>query len=136
MKLPPNSSPKHILYVDDNADDYELLGLMLRRAKGGTYEMTNARTIAEGMDRAQAGRYDLIVLDHSYEDGDSLTLCEQIRSYDQQTPILFFTADVRPSSRAAALRAGAQAYLVKPNDLSVLVQTIEHLVRVSGPDAA
>lgn len=132
MKLPQ----KRILYVDDNADDYELLGLMLRQAKSSAYEMTNARTVAEGVNRAQAGQYDLIVLDHSYEDGSSLSLCEQIRTHDQQTPIIFFTADVRHSSRAAALEAGAQAYLVKPNDLPVLVETIERLARPAERDAA
>lgn len=132
MKL----SQKRILYVDDNADDYELLNVMLRRARGDAYEMTNARTMAEGINRAQAGHYDLIVLDHSYEDGDSLTLCERIRHYDQQTPIIFFTADVRPSSRAAALQAGAQAYLVKPNDLPVLVHTIERWAGGSNANAA
>lgn len=129
-------SQKRILYVDDNADDYELLSLMLREAKDGAYEMTNARTVAEGVNCAQAERYDLIVLDHYYEDGSSLGLCEQIRARDQQTPILFFTADVRHSSRTAALAAGAQGYLVKPNDLPVLVETIERLAQHSERDAA
>lgn len=132
MKLPQ----KRILYVDDNPDDYELLSLMLRKAHDGAYEMTNARTVAEGINRAQAGQYDLIVLDHYYEDGISLNLCQQIRARDQQTPILFFTADVRHSSRMAALAAGAQAYLVKPNDLPVLVETIERLAQRTECDAA
>jgi two-component system, OmpR family, alkaline phosphatase synthesis response regulator PhoP len=131
-----NLPQRRILYVDDNTDDQELLGLMLREAKTGAYEMTNARTVAEGIKRAQAGQYDLIVLDHYYEDGSSLSLCEQIRALDQQTPIIFFTADVRNSSRTAAFAAGAQAYLVKPNDLPVLVETIERFAQQVERDTA
>jgi DNA-binding response OmpR family regulator len=61
-----------------------------------------------------------------------LSLCEQIRALDTRTPIVIFSGNASAADIAAGMRAGANAYLVKP-DSSELVPTIMSL-SASSPD--
>jgi CheY-like chemotaxis protein len=55
-------------------------------------------------------------------------LCRAIRLFDPSNPIIFYSALTRDSDLEAAMRAGAQAYLIKPNDLDKIEPTIKRLV--------
>ena len=118
---------KQILYVDDDADAPLLLRLMLREATLGQYQISCARTVTEGLGKLQQQPYDLVVLSWFYEDGDGIDLCRQIRQAGVRTPILFYSGEARAVYKELALQSGAQAYLVKPDDLARLVETIEQL---------
>jgi hypothetical protein len=52
---------------------------------------------------------------HHYFVGWGLDLCEMIRGFDTATPIIFFSALAYPYDCEAAIAAGAQEYLIKPN---------------------
>ena len=41
-------------------------------------------------------------------------MCQQIRQRDGQTPVLIFSGHGYEADRAAGMRAGANAYIVKP----------------------
>ena len=53
-----------------------------------------------------------------------MTLCEEIRKFDAETPILFYSGRALPEEREAAVKAGAQAYLVKPGNLFEVVNEV------------
>jgi DNA-binding response OmpR family regulator len=124
--------PRQVLYVDDDADALMLLSLMLREAARSVYEVSYASTMAEGLASLRQRQYDLVIVDWYYEDGTGVALCRQIREFDQTTPILFYSGETRLASKEAARQAGAQMYLVKPDDLTWLVETIERLVHGEG----
>lgn len=109
-----------------------LLSLMLREAARSVYEVSYASTMAEGLASLRQRQYDLVIVDWYYEDGTGVALCRQIREFDQTTPILFYSGETRLASKEAARQAGAQMYLVKPDDLTWLVETIERLVHGEG----
>ncbi len=82
-------------------------------------------------------QFDLFVLDSKLPDGTGVELCERIRQRDQTTPILFCSALAFEKNCSAlafeknkeeAFASGAQKYLVKPIDLSVLFATVAELV--------
>lgn len=56
-----------------------------------------------------------------------LSLCEQIRETDKDTPIVIFYGHGYQSDINAGMLAGANAYLVKP-DSSELVATVKRLL--------
>ena len=95
------------------------------------YEVQAAKTIAEGWQFAASKHFDLIVLDSLFEDGRGVDLCRRIRAFDPRTPVIFFSALAQASDREQGLAAGAQVYLVKPNDLENLVGTAEHLLHAA-----
>jgi CheY-like chemotaxis protein len=99
-----------ILFVDDNEDIRVIVGAMLT-TRG--YEPATAASCAEGLAMARAGGYDLFLLDYIFTDGTGRELCEQIREFDRDTPILFFSAS-HPSIQQEAVKCGAQGYVLKP----------------------
>lgn len=123
---------KQVLYVEGDADALLLLRLMLGTVTPTRYELTGASTVAESLSCLRQRQYDLVVLSWFYEDGNGIDLCRQIRTLGLAMPILFYSGDARHTSQEAALQAGAQTYLVKPNDLARLVETIERLVQGEG----
>jgi DNA-binding response OmpR family regulator len=115
-----------VLCVEDDADTCmmlrDLLGLI-------DCEVTSAATAAEASELIARGRFDLYLLDNWLPGGSGVELCREIRRSDPSTPIVFYSGAGLDSERDEALAAGAQAYLVKPGDVSLLVETVRRLLR-------
>ena len=116
------SNPKHrILCVDGHADTCALLSLLLGLEN---YEVTCAATMVEGLRLAQCRVFDLYLLDQRFPDGTGVELCQKLRRFDQDTPVLFFSGLAQECYRQQAMAAGAQGYLIKPNALDTLASTV------------
>src|SRR5437763_546290 len=98
----PSESSKQILCIDDDQDTCEIVALLFG---GAGYEVTHALTVAEGLRLAKRGGFDLILLDWSFDDGTGLELCQMIRSFDTDTPILFYSAVAYQAEVKKAMRA-------------------------------
>jgi DNA-binding response OmpR family regulator len=46
---------------------------------------------------------------------------------------MFFTGEARERERREAMQAGADAYLIKPNDLKKLAETVKQLLDIHNP---
>jgi CheY-like chemotaxis protein len=121
------SSHRRILYVDDNQDSCELVSTILRFSDLNSEVVTvNSAESAIGLIENQL--FDFFILDFALPRMSGVELCHQIRKSNSKTPILFFTAMTRPGARDESIAAGANDYLVKPNDLEKLAETVEHLL--------
>jgi DNA-binding response OmpR family regulator len=120
-----NRSAMRILYVEENAESCELLTIWLSNYG---YELVTANTISDGLGLAKGGAFDAYILSGKFIDGTGLDLCRLIRLFDPTTPIVFYSALARDSDLVAAVSAGAQAYLIKPNDFEQIEPTLKLLV--------
>jgi DNA-binding response OmpR family regulator len=118
-------SKSRILYIEDHADTRELVTLVLRL---NGFEVITGSTIEAGIELAGQTAFDLYMLDSWLSDGSGLELCKRIREFDQQTPILFYSAAAYETDRDVALECGAQAYLVKPSQISELCALVFSLI--------
>ena len=114
-----------ILYVEEHAESCELLTLWLGSYG---YELISANTLSDGLSLAKSGTFDAYLLSGKFIDGTGLDLCLLIRQFDPATPIVFYSALARDSDLVAAVNAGAQAYLIKPNDFEQIAPTINRLI--------
>ena len=114
-----------ILYVEEHAESSELLALWLGSYG---YDLVSANTLSDGLSLAKSGTFDAYILSGKFIDGTGLDLCGLIRQFDLATPIVFYSALTRDSDLVAAVNAGAQAYLIKPNDFEQIAPTIKRLV--------
>jgi DNA-binding response OmpR family regulator len=121
-------SPR-ILIIDDDRDSSELIRLMLQYSNP-SYEITSALSPEEGLREAAARRFDLYLLDYRFVGIHGVEVCRLLRQTDRETPIMFFTGEAQESVRQEALRAGADAYLLKPNHLKELAGTVARLLDV------
>jgi DNA-binding response OmpR family regulator len=119
---------RRILYIEDHDDTRELVTLLLAQK---SYEVVTGSTIASGVALAGAEDFDLYLLDSWLPDGSGLDLCEQIRTFDKSTPILFYSAAAYAADHDLALKCGAQAYLVKPSQPSELCDLVTDLIERS-----
>jgi CheY-like chemotaxis protein len=116
-----------ILSVDDHQDTV----LMLRAMLGSCgYEFTGASSVAEGLELAKAQDFDLYLLDFKFADGTGKELCERIREFDRETPILFFSGS-HPNIHHEALSCGAQGFVMKP-DLDALRREITWVLQIAA----
>ena len=105
---------RRILYVEDHEDTRVIVTILLERQG---FHVTTATNGAECLKLAGSERFDLYLLDHTFEAASGIGLCMAIRETDRETPILFYSARAMPKEKEAALAAGAQDYLIKPTDI-------------------
>ena len=117
---------RRILCAESNKDVADLLQLLLER-KG--YAVDAVQTAADCLKLAATERFDLYVLNDTYIDADSLTLCRELREIDPGTPVLLFSLDSSGHQPARARAAGVQVYVSQTSDFVALVQTIDRLLR-------
>ena len=116
----------HVLVVEDHAKTAELIGRGLRE-QGFAVDL--AATGRRGLELAQAGAFDAIVLDLSLPDIDGLEMLTQLRAGGGWAPVLVLTARNSVHDRVAGLDLGADDYLPKPFALDELLARIRALVR-------
>jgi two-component system, OmpR family, response regulator len=123
------TSSGHVLYVEDHDDTRVLMTLMLERAGFRVTSVENASAylkLVEGVER-----FDLYLLNHTFPDASGISLCNLIRQRDAQTPILFYSSRALPQEKEEALKAGAQDYLTKPNDLFNVAQHVAKWIELN-----
>lgn len=115
-----------ILVVDDD----ELITELLRQELTlDGHDVEVACNGAEGRAQRAAADPDLIVLDLGLPDTDGHELARLFRANGDGTPILMLTARDAPDSIVEGLDAGADDYLTKPFEISVLKARIRALLR-------
>ena len=122
--MPTNK--RRILYIEDHDDTREMISLVLHQH---SYEVVTGTTIKSGVALASEQEFDLYLLDSWLPDGSGIDLCRKIREFDQNTPILFYSAAAYEADRESALDSGAQAYLVKPSLNAELCALVGSLIK-------
>jgi len=84
-------------------------------------------TAAQALSLIKTERFDLYLLDAWLPDVDGFELCRQMRAFDPQTPILFFSGAAYEADKKRGIEAGADDYVIKP-DVDGLVGSITQLV--------
>lgn len=131
MNMAPPRERKRILLVEDYEDSRNLATLTLTE-----YELICARNFNEGLRFAQQQDFDLYILDNWLPDKSGVELRRAIREFDPDTPILFCSAAAYARDIREAMRAGAQAYIVKPvfpNELGRAVAQLIYAPRETAP---
>ena len=75
------------------------------------------------------GAYDLVILDVMLPGMDGFQVASRLRQAGAFTPLLMLTAKSLPEDVVKGLEAGADDYLPKPFDLSVLLARVKGLLR-------
>jgi CheY-like chemotaxis protein len=122
-------TPLHrILCTEDDADTRELITFVLSRNQ---CEVVTPETPALAIELARAAHFDLYLIDNWMPRMSGGELCESLRLFDSETPILFYSGAAFPKDKEEAYASGAQGYLVKPADNDELVAEVFRLIAES-----
>lgn len=118
-----------ILLIEDDA----LIAAPLAKALVDQHYAVEVATDGQaGWELLESFTYDLILLDVMLPKLDGISLCRQLRSQGNQTPILLLTAQKTSTNTAIGLDAGADDYVAKPFNLQELLARIRALLRRGG----
>ena len=118
----------NILVVEDNPGDARLIRELLIDEVGREgFGMRHAETLAEASQRIAEQSPDVVVLDLSLPDSFGLETLFKIQSQDASLPVIVLTGNEDQDVALAAVKAGAQDFLVK-HELSgrLLVKTLQY----------
>jgi DNA-binding response OmpR family regulator len=117
-----------ILVVDDQ--DLLVKGIRFNLQNDG-YEVITGSNGLEAIERAQAEKPDLIILDVMMPEMDGLTACAKIREFSD-VPIILLTAKITDMDKLMGFDQGADDYLTKPFNILELKARIRALLRRAG----
>lgn len=118
-----------LLYVEDNEKLALNTAASLRR---NGFAVDGVATAADALHAAKTYDYDAIVLDLGLPDDDGLSVLNEIKAINTDTPVIICTARDALEDRVTGLNAGSDDYLVKPFDVAELVARIKAVLRRPG----
>ena len=125
MKRPKAS----VLVVED--DRAILQGLLDVLVFNG-YQAAGVEDGGQGLERALAERYDLVILDVMLPTLDGFSICKQIRKEKPNQAVVILTAKGSEDDIVRGFRAGADDYVTKPFALRELMVRVEAVLRRAG----
>ena len=120
-----------LLVVEDEPEMARFISKGLREQ---SYAVDVAHTGLEALNSAHINDYDLFVLDVNLPAKDGFSVCRELRASGFDGPILLLTAFNDPEDVVCGLNCGADDYLTKPFDLTVLLARIRALLRRARQD--
>ncbi len=123
----PKASEQLLLLIDDSLSIRKFVGRMLESAG---YEVDTAVDGEEGLRKASAQNYRLIITDLEMPKLNGFEVIQGLRSraQTQQTPIIVMTTRAGDKHRQMALNIGASSYIAKPVEERALIQEIERWI--------
>jgi len=118
-------SAGRILVVDDEPQIRRVMRMTLT---GEGYEVVDARSGEEALEKIRAGRFDLMLLDWNMPGMGGLETCRQIRASSEMA-IIMLTIRNAEQDKVQALDAGADDFITKPFGTPELLARIRAALR-------
>lgn len=120
-------SAPHVLLVEDSGADAYLVRLMLGEAWPAADRVVHVETLADARSHLRQQLPDCVLLDLGLPDAEGLEGLAQVKAVSPQVPVVVFTGHADEELAVAALKEGAQDYLVKGQvDASLLARSIRY----------
>lgn len=119
-----------ILIVEDDREAATYLVKALREAG---HVVEHAGDGDDGAHAVETGEWDVVVMDRMLPKRDGLSIIQEMRGRDDDTPVLVLSALGQVDDRVDGLKAGGDDYLAKPYAVTELLARVEALARRRRP---
>jgi len=120
-----------ILLAEDTKDLNQVETAVLTREG---YEVVSCLDGDEAYERAQNEKFDMFILDIMMPGKSGLEILKDIRSRDEETPIMLLTAKGEVDDRVNGLDSGANDYMVKPFSIKEFLARVRVYERSSSAE--
>jgi two-component system, OmpR family, alkaline phosphatase synthesis response regulator PhoP len=123
-----------ILIIEDDISTSQFLSYTMEREG---YQPITALDGIDGLKKALAEKPDLIILDIMLPGLDGFELCHRLRTWaaTADIPVLILSAKAQDADKSAALKMGANYYIVKPADPAKIVDAVKNMLKEPTPGA-
>ena len=104
----------HVLIIDDNKPNIEVLGLLLKSEEVTYSEVLCPADVESAVN--MGGHFDVVFLDLEFPTNNGFTLIEELRRLDALNGVPIVAYSVHTSEFEAARSAGFDGFLGKPLD--------------------
>lgn len=115
---------KQVLIIDDNADLLMMLTAVLK-TKG--YAITISESADNVIDLIREVKPDIILMDMLLSGADGREICRSIKADPSTATVPLVMLSAYPQAITDCLAAGADAFIEKPFDMKVLLDTLSKL---------
>ena len=112
-----------VLVADDSSTMRKIILRSLQAV--GVESTVEAADGTEAVDKFKPGEFDLVLTDWNMPGKNGLEVVQEIRTQDQNIPIIMVTTEAEKSRVVAAVQAGVSDYLVKPFTADTLREKLE-----------
>ena len=118
-----------VLLIEDNPGDARLIREMIAEEPGAAFEIECAERLAQALERLSAGGIGLVLLDLSLPDSLGLETFAKVYVHSPDVPIIVLTGNDDNNLALAAVKRGAQDYLVKGRlDRELLLRSMQYAI--------
>ena len=117
---------KTVLIVEDEKTIVDILKFNLQREGYNTFEAYDGD---KGLELAQSGNPDIILLDVMLPKRDGFEICRTIRESGNSVPIIMLTAREQENDKVLGLEIGADDYITKPFSMRELIARVRANIR-------
>ena len=123
-----------LLIIDDEKEFIDTISVRLKALR---YEVIEALSGEEGLEKTRTEKPDLIILDLAMPGTDGFDVCRKLKidANFKSIPIVVLSAKFQPNDLDFARNLGADAYLTKPVDLKALSAQIDFFLQRRRPSA-
>jgi len=116
-----------VLLVEDNPGDARLIREMLSTEGGGNFQLEWVDRLADGLERLDRGGVDVVLLDLGLPDSQGLDTFIKASWHCPRVPFVVLTGLADETVGVAAVRQGAQDYLIKGEvEASLLLRALRY----------
>jgi CheY-like chemotaxis protein len=123
---------KRLLVIDDEADNLDVLALMLKEH----FDVTSCSSCPQAVQAVPAASPDLLLMDIAMAEIDGIQCLQRIRALPgfATLPAIAVTAYAFPKDKERCLAAGFQAFITKPIlDINEVLATIDEILKSGAP---
>ncbi len=118
-----------ILIVED---EERIVSFLVKGLRAQGFATDVAITGSEGLALALSGSFDLVILDIGLPDRDGFSVLRELRSHDQELPVVILTARDDVADTVTGFEEGANDYVTKPFKFDELLARIRARLREGG----
>ena len=112
------------------AEDDSNLGLLLKNyLNAKNYDTTLARTGTQALDLFSKFTFNICIFDIMMPEMDGITLAKEIKTLNNEIPIIFLTAKNQQEDIITGFVSGADDYITKPFSMEELIYRIEAILK-------
>ena len=114
--------PKILIIDDEKAIRSALKDILLYEK----FEVEEAVDGAEGLKKAESGKYDLVLCDIKMPKMDGMEVLLKLQEIDADMPVVMISGHCNTDTAVEAIKKGALDYISKPPDLNRLLVTVRN----------
>ena len=112
---------RRLILCIDQAESCEIMEILFSRVG---FQVMSLQSAKDALRLARQHRFSAIVTEYLLEDFSGAEFCLELKNCKPDLPVIFYSAESRNEHKERGLSAGATAFLVKPNDINHIEQTV------------